>query len=192
VLQERKQQHNAAGVGNETLVAASASEWNDVRVRKSTRSDRHHNAYKSIRTVRVHYRWHPHYGRELPVLRQIRQPDRFCVRLADETSLTLPAWMCDAERCAELPAADSPCVALAAWRRLRCLLGEQAPQSLRHANASSPAAPAERSGAAYARPRNAGAASRSVASDTGAGAPPARATAPGRPPKSQPRPTPRR
>jgi len=137
-----------------------------------------HNTHNGTRSVRIYYRWHPYCGRELPMLNRYRRWDAYCVRLPDETSMILPAWMCDAARCAALRELPSPCVAGAALQRLRCLLDERAAQSKAYASDSSHSEPAAGSDAADSRARRARERRCPAVSHTLAGHQPARATAP--------------
>ena len=142
----------------------------------SPQAGQRHNAHITSPTVRIYYPWHPFCGRELPLLKRYRRLDAFCVRLPDETNMILPAWMCDAGVCAGLRELTSPCIALGAWRRLRCLLDEYGRQLPAYAAASSPTP--DRSSAAQARARRAGTDGRIAISDAIAGHRPARATGP--------------
>jgi hypothetical protein len=80
-----------------------------------------HNAHR-FETVTVYYRWHPLFGQSLPVRQRKRGTDGECFvcKLADSTTLSIPAWMLDPE-CAHL-ALGPPQIAVAALLELRDLL----------------------------------------------------------------------
>ena len=81
-----------------------------------------HNAHYPT-SVRVQYRWHPLFGKDLIVKQTCRHKEEvyYIVQVADGTSALLPAWMADEAVCSGLRL-GSPCCSLAALRSLRDML----------------------------------------------------------------------
>ncbi len=76
-----------------------------------------------IKRVTIWYRWHPFYGQTVRMLRARNKDGDQCIRceLPDGTTATIPAWMTDAETCAQMSAGE-PSIGLAALAELRSFL----------------------------------------------------------------------
>src|SRR5215472_16266242 len=86
-----------------------------------------HNAQnlKTVRTVTVYYRWHPHVGLTLRVLRRQQHGIRVCFVCVGPSgmSCSLPSWMCDPE-CASFTL-GAPRISVDALVELRHLLEDR-------------------------------------------------------------------
>src|SRR6266851_9643128 len=81
-----------------------------------------HNAHE-IKRVTIWYRWHPFYGQAVRMLRARNKDGDQCLRceLPDGTTASIPAWMMDADVCAQMSAGE-PAISLAALAQLRSFL----------------------------------------------------------------------
>jgi hypothetical protein len=87
-----------------------------------SRTIQSHSAHE-IKRVTIWYRWHPFYGQTVRMLRARNKDGDQCIRceLPDGTTATIPAWMTDAETCAQMSAGE-PAIGLAALVELRSFL----------------------------------------------------------------------
>ena len=79
----------------------------------------HHNDARYPGSLKVHYPFHPLYGRELPVARRFGAGEILQFELqADDRCVLVPAWMTDADACRDLTAGDEPRVSIGALLQL--------------------------------------------------------------------------
>ena len=81
-----------------------------------------HSTYRSQEVV-IEYRWHPLYGKRVPLFRRAprRGSEVVHVVVPRELSRELPAWMCDAAVCAAM-SLGPPQVSITALTELRAVL----------------------------------------------------------------------
>jgi hypothetical protein len=76
---------------------------------------------------RFWYKYHPLYGREVPVVRKFStgRARGWVIDLGDDTTLGVPDWMLDDQACAEVVDSAAPRISLDGLRQLRQLLDSQ-------------------------------------------------------------------
>ena len=82
--------------------------------------------------VRIAYRFHPYFGREVNVIHAIRAGEEPAIIVdgGEDSRIMIPSWMLDESCCRMVVVENKPRVAVDALLRLRALLDAQGPTSV--------------------------------------------------------------
>jgi len=88
---------------------------------------RHRHTAHQLGPARVEYRFHPLYGREVQVIRNLRTREEpgVIVQGEEDLRLLIPCWMLDESCCRGVAVQNQPRIALEALVGLRALIDEQ-------------------------------------------------------------------